>query len=48
MNVPTAAISWVVSIRCDIHTRDAGALAEDLGRVVGATLWKTVANGQIR
>jgi hypothetical protein len=48
MNVSTAAISWVASIRCDIHTRDGGALAEDLGRVVGATLWKTVPNGQVR
>jgi hypothetical protein len=48
MNVSTAAISWLASIRCDIHTSDGGALAEDLGRVVGASLWKTVPNGRVR
>jgi hypothetical protein len=48
MNVSTASITWVASIRCDIRTSDGGALAEDLGRVVGATLWKSVPNGLVR
>ena len=48
INVSTAAIAWVASIRCEIHTRDAGTLAEDLGRVVGATLWQTVPEGRLR
>lgn len=45
MDTSSYSYVWVASVQCTIKVRDAGALASELGTLIGRTLGQSVPNG---
>jgi hypothetical protein len=43
----TAAVSWLATINCTVSTDDPGALAEDLGAIIGRAIGQNFGNRRI-
>lgn len=43
----SAAYVWIASVECTVKTRDGGALAAELGELIGRTLGRSVPDGRL-
>jgi hypothetical protein len=46
MNIDTYSYVWIASAQCKVNVSDPGAVAADIGALIGRTLGRGVANGK--